>query len=218
MNVYLVRRESGCYSDHLSVIEGAFATREAAVRHIESKRLDFFRPDGDSDDLWEAYYGDDEEGSEDRRAGRVVTRSPTRHPSRLTRDRGDPKFDSWYVDHDKTGDAPTWFIDRMEVWGLYRPTKDPFDYTPLFDLQKVMGDEPEVPSAVMLESCTNHPVTYWPVDREGLLEVAKSMVDFDSYRFYDADRDTVSRVDVFEFARQIRNMCGMAGVSDDDDR
>lgn len=115
MNVYLVRRESGCYSDHLSVIEGAFATREAAVRHIESKELDFFKFDDEEDDLWEPYYGDYEEESEDRRAGRVVTRSPTRHPSRLTRDMGDPKFDSWYVDHDKTDDAPTWFIDEMEV-------------------------------------------------------------------------------------------------------
>ncbi len=115
MKVYLVRCESGCYSDHLSFIEGAFATREAAVRHIESKELDFFRPDDDSDDLWEAYYGDYDEESEDRRTGRVVTRSPTRHPSRLTRERGDPKFDSWYVDHDETSDAPAWFIDEMEV-------------------------------------------------------------------------------------------------------
>lgn len=114
MNVYIVRRESGEYSDHLSVIEGVFATNEVAVRHIESKSIDFFSPD-DGDELWETYYGDDDEESDDRAAGRIVTRSPTRHPSLMTRLSGDRAYDAWYVDHDETYDAPVWFIDEMEV-------------------------------------------------------------------------------------------------------
>ena len=112
--VYLVRCESGCYSDHLSIVEGAFASYEAAVRFIESKRINFFKPD-DGDDLWESYYGDDEEESDDREAGQIVTMSPTRHPSRQARNRGDRRYDSWYVDNDRTYEAQTWFIDEMEV-------------------------------------------------------------------------------------------------------
>ena len=112
--VYIVRCESGRYSDHLSVVEGAFASYDAAVRFVESKEIRFFKPD-DGDDLWESYYGDDEEESEDREAGRIVTRSPTRHPSPLSRERDDPRFDSWYVDKDRTYDNPSWFVDEMEV-------------------------------------------------------------------------------------------------------
>ena len=112
--VYLVRYESGQYSDHLSIIEGAFASYESAVRFVESKELDYFKPD-DGDDLWESYYGDDDEESDYHMAGRVVTMSPTRHPSRQTRSRGDQRHDAWYVDNDRTYDAPTWFIDEMGV-------------------------------------------------------------------------------------------------------
>ena len=193
MNVYLVRRESGCYSDHLSYVDAVFATREAAETYIESIEWTYERcldkERCDYEDAWETV---------------------TEHPKYSGK--------CWIVEGDEDDDSPWWFVDRMEVWGLYRPTADPFDYTPLFDLQKVMEDEPEVPGSVMLSADTDHPVMYWPVDRDGLLKVAKSMVDTDSYRFYDADRDLVSRADVFEFARQIRDMCRMSGVIDDGNR
>ena len=36
MKVYLVRHESGCYSDHLSYVERVYSTREAAIAYVES--------------------------------------------------------------------------------------------------------------------------------------------------------------------------------------
>lgn len=95
MKVYLVRGESGAYSDWTSVIEAAFSTREAAERYIESKEYSFIEDeDGDRFEFW----ADELEPGE-----RVVTASPTRHG------------ESWYVDRDCTYDMKTWFVDELEV-------------------------------------------------------------------------------------------------------
>lgn len=95
--VYLVRRESGEYSDHLSVIEAVFSTRKAAESYIESKELEFVSDyDGHLfDDLCEGLVDGEQR----------VVRRPTRHGN------------SWYVDNDRSFDSSTWFVDEMEVIG-----------------------------------------------------------------------------------------------------
>lgn len=94
MNVYLVRQESGQYSDWMSVIERVYATREAAVAYVESIECSYERcvdyDRCDYDDAWE-----------------VVTETPVRHPSNYG--------ECWYVEGDRDCDGPCWFIDEMEV-------------------------------------------------------------------------------------------------------
>lgn len=109
MRVYLVRRESGCYSDHLSVIEAVFSTRELAVSFIESHEDRYVEhADGTREDFF---------GPEDLEEGdKVVSLAPTCHPSMLGRDAGDPTKCSWYVDNVAYGgDDETWFVDEFEV-------------------------------------------------------------------------------------------------------
>ena len=117
MRVYLVRRESGEYSDHLSVVEGAFASEEAAVAYIESHETTYFEPDDHSGELWEPWYADEDCDEDERENGRLVTRHPTRHPCGLRAYASDRRHDSWYVDGDLTSDSDTWFIDEFEVMG-----------------------------------------------------------------------------------------------------
>lgn len=116
MRVYLVRRESGEYSDKLSVVEGVFSSEDTAVAHIESNEMTFFEPDEYPGELWEPWYADfDEEDEGEREKGRLVTRAPTRHPRRTSLLVKGHLSDSWYVDGDRTYDAPAWFIDEFEV-------------------------------------------------------------------------------------------------------
>lgn len=97
MRVYLVRRESGCYSDHLSVVEAVFSTRELAVSFIESHEDRYVEhADGTREDFF---------GPEDLEEGdKVVSLAPTCHKC------------SWYVDNVAYGgDDETWFVDEFEV-------------------------------------------------------------------------------------------------------
>lgn len=90
MRVYLVRQESGCYSDHLSYVERVYSTREAAVAYVESKDWSYERcvdeERADEDDAWE-----------------TVAAHPTDHKG------------CWFVDGDNDSDRPCWFIDEFEV-------------------------------------------------------------------------------------------------------
>lgn len=115
MRVYLVRRESGEYSDHLSVVVGVFASEEAAVAHIESQESTYFEPDDYPGELWEPWYADGDGDEDERTNGRLVKRHPTRHPSGLRSKASDRRHDSWYVDGDLTSNSDTWFIDEYEV-------------------------------------------------------------------------------------------------------
>ena len=57
MKVYLVRHESGCYSDHLSYVERVYSTREAAIAYVESIEWEYERCIDENrfeeDDAWE---------------------------------------------------------------------------------------------------------------------------------------------------------------------
>lgn len=90
MRVYLVRNESGQYSDHLSYVERVYATREAAVAYVESIEWSYERcvdkSRCDEDDAWE-----------------TVMECPTDHNG------------CWFVDGDHDCDHPCWFIDEFEV-------------------------------------------------------------------------------------------------------
>lgn len=90
MRVYLVRNESGQYSDHLSYVERVCATREAAVAYVESIEQSYERCT-DAERPW------------DEDAWETVTGHPTDH-------RG-----CWFVDGDHDYDRPCWFIDEYEV-------------------------------------------------------------------------------------------------------
>lgn len=90
MRVYLVRRESGEYSDHLSVVERVYATREAAVAYVESKDCRYERCV-------------DEARAAFNEAWETVTGHPTDHKG------------CWFVDGDDDCDHPCWFIDEFEV-------------------------------------------------------------------------------------------------------
>ena len=118
MRVYVVSCETGEYSDALRVIEGIFSSEEAAVAHIESQEMTFFEPDEYPGELWEPWHADfdgEDEGEGERELGRLVSRAPTRHPPLRNGLPGALAHDSWYVDGDRTYDAPTWFIDEFEV-------------------------------------------------------------------------------------------------------
>ena len=115
MRVYVVSCETGAYSDVLRVVEGVFSSEEAAVAHIESHEMTFFEPDEYPGELWEPWYSDDEGDDDERANGRLVTRTPARHPSRISHLVTSRLNDSWYVDGDKTYDSPCWFIDEFEV-------------------------------------------------------------------------------------------------------
>lgn len=92
MRVYLVRQESGCYSDHLSYVERVYSTREAAVAYVESKECSYERcvdeDRCDYDDAWE-----------------FVSEHPTDHSG------------CWFADGDHDCDRPCWFVDEFEVMG-----------------------------------------------------------------------------------------------------
>lgn len=90
MRVYLVRQESGQYSDHLSYVERVYATREAAIAYVESIERSYERC-ADAERPW------------DEDAWETVTGHPTDH-------RG-----CWFVDGDHDYDRPCWFIDEFEV-------------------------------------------------------------------------------------------------------
>ena len=94
MKVYLVRQESGCYSDYLSYVERVYSTREAAAAYVESIE-------------WEYERLVDEDRPEDDDAWATVTERPTIHPNR--------HGDCWFVDGDPDPDRPCWFIDEFEV-------------------------------------------------------------------------------------------------------
>lgn len=94
VKVYLVRQESGCYSDHLSYVERVYSTREAAAAYVESIE-------------WEYERLVDEDRPEDDDAWAIVTERPTIHPNR--------HGDCWFVDGDPDPDRPCWFIDEFEV-------------------------------------------------------------------------------------------------------
>lgn len=104
--VYLVRQESGQYSDYLSIIEAAFSTRERAVAYIESKTETFLRTSTSPAVLEETWNGEEDDGVAP--DGEIVTLSPTPHPSYRN-------GQSWYFDGDCTLDNYTWFIDELEV-------------------------------------------------------------------------------------------------------
>lgn len=90
MRVYLVRQESGQYSDQLSYVERVYATREAAIAYVESIERSYERCV-------------DAERSWDEDAWETFTGHPTDH-------RG-----CWFVDGDHDYDRPCWFIDEFEV-------------------------------------------------------------------------------------------------------
>ena len=90
MRVYLVRQESGQYSDHLSYVERVYATREAAVEYVESKERSYERC-VDKERVW------------DEGAWKTFTGHPTDHSG------------CWFVDGDHDPDRPCWFIDEFEV-------------------------------------------------------------------------------------------------------
>ena len=94
MKVYLVRHESGCYSDHLSYVERVYSTREAAIAYVESIE-------------WEYERCIDENKFEEDDAWETVAKCPTMHPFR--------HGDCWFVDGDPDSDRPCWFIDEFEV-------------------------------------------------------------------------------------------------------
>ena len=83
MKVYLVRHESGCYSDHLSYVERVYSTREAAIAYVESIEREYERCIDENrfeeDDAWE-----------------TVAKCPTMHPFR--------HGDCWFVDGDPDSD------------------------------------------------------------------------------------------------------------------
>ena len=115
MRVYLVRCESGEYSDKLSVVEGVFSSEEAAVAYIESQERTFFEPNDYPGELWEPRYAANDEEGDERASGRLVTRVPTRHPRRISHLVTGRLNDTWYVDGDMTYDCPTWFVEEFEV-------------------------------------------------------------------------------------------------------
>lgn len=90
MRVYLVRQESGQYSDHLSYIERVYSTREAAVAYVESIE-------------WSYERCVDEERADEEDAWETVTERPTNHGR------------CWFVEGDHDYDRPCWFIDEFEV-------------------------------------------------------------------------------------------------------
>lgn len=94
MKVYLVRQESGCYSDHLSYVKRVYSTREAAVAYVESIE-------------WEYERCIDEDRFEEDDAWETVTECPTMHPRCYG--------DCWFVDGDHDSDRPCWFVDEFEV-------------------------------------------------------------------------------------------------------
>ena len=92
MRVYLVRQESGQYSDHLSYVERVYSTREAAIAYVESIERSYERCV-------------DVERSWDEDAWETFTGHPTDHGR------------CWFVDGDHDCDRPYWFVDEFEVMG-----------------------------------------------------------------------------------------------------